>query len=143
MLKVLSIEDDAGILTVLQSVLKSAKIEGLQFQYANTLDAGVELVKSFRPDVILLDLKLPIADGQGWSDAPHTLSLIPELSEFAPVIIISGFAEEHFAEAIECGAADCIPKSLLLSSQPGAILAHLIALALAHWKKRYAAPEVH
>lgn len=143
MLKVLSIEDDAGILTVLQSVLNSSKIAGLQFQYANTLDAGVSMVKSFQPDVILLDLKLPIGEGQGWSDAKHTLSLVPEFSEFSPVIIVSGFAEEYFAEAIEAGAADCIPKSMLLSAHPGGILAHLIALALAHWKKRYASAEVH
>lgn len=142
MLKVLSIEDDAGILAVLQSVLRSAKIDGLQFQYANTLDSGVEMVKSFLPDVILLDLKLPSGDGKGWSDGAHTLSLVPELSEFAPVIIVSGFAEEYFAQAIEMGASDCIPKSLLLSTHPGAVLAHLIALALAHWKKRYAA-EIH
>lgn len=143
MLRVLSIEDDAGILTVLQAALKSAKIDGLQFQYANTLDAGVALVKTFAPDVILLDLKLPIGAGLGWSDVAHTLSLVPNLSEHAPVIIVSGFAEEHFARAIESGAADCIPKSMLLSAHPGAILAHLIALALAHWKKRYAAAELH
>lgn len=68
---------------------------------------GVELAREHQPDLILLDIAMPVQDG---------LEALPALREAAPdsrVVILSGFEErQHGAEALELGASAYLEKSL-------------------------------
>ena len=62
------------------------------------------LIQSERPDLVLLDLVLPDADGI------ELMASIPELASL-PVVFISGYGrDETIARALESGAADYIVK---------------------------------
>ena len=58
---VLFIEDEANILTFVSKILKSQNYRVLT---AQTGTAGLQLIRSQCPDLILLDLGLPDMDGQ-------------------------------------------------------------------------------
>ena len=60
--KVLIVEDDGNIAELLHLYLEK---EGFETQVAKDGGKGVELFRSFRPDLVLLDIMLPIMDG--WS----------------------------------------------------------------------------
>jgi DNA-binding NarL/FixJ family response regulator len=71
---------------------------------------AVELVPALAPDVILLDLSMPVMDG---------LEAIPLLLERAPatkIIVVSGFAEGPASErALELGAHRYVSKTAEIS----------------------------
>ena len=70
---------------------------------------GLELVKSSKPDLILLDLMLPGVNG---FEVCRRIKSDPD-STFIPVIIISGFFEKsNKIKAVECGADDFINKPI-------------------------------
>jgi signal transduction histidine kinase/FixJ family two-component response regulator len=68
-------------------------------------DEAQRMVASLRPDLVLLDLKMPGLDGM------EVLKFIQELDPRILVIIITGFATVETAiEAMKRGAYDFIPK---------------------------------
>ncbi len=62
MTKVLIVEDDGNIAQLLQLYLEK---EGFETQTAPDGGRGVELFRSFQPDLVLLDIMLPVLDGWG------------------------------------------------------------------------------
>ena len=60
--KVLIVEDDANIAELLHLYLEK---EGYETQMAPDGGKAVELFRSFDPDLVLLDIMLPVMDG--WS----------------------------------------------------------------------------
>src|SRR3954471_3646245 len=54
------IEDEA---TIASSVAARLRAEGFEVEIAGDGPAGVELCRSFRPDLVVLDLMLPGLDG--------------------------------------------------------------------------------
>ena len=60
--KVLIVEDDTNIAELLHLYLEK---EGFETVVANDGGKGVELFRSFHPDLVLLDIMLPVMDG--WS----------------------------------------------------------------------------
>ena len=60
--KVLIVEDDSNIAELLHLYLEK---EGFETAVAGDGGKGVELFRSFRPDLVLLDIMLPVMDG--WS----------------------------------------------------------------------------
>lgn len=135
-MKILAIEDDPGICALTKRVLDSAQVAVEDFRCLNTMEAGLAELDRFTPDLILLDLRLP-----GW-EVQDTLAKIPMLAGIAPVVVLSGTAEQHFVEAVELGAADCLSKSVYLMPRHEGFLAHQLALAQAHWRCRHAKPGV-
>lgn len=59
-IKVLMVEDELSILTPFVDYLN---IKGFDVQHAADGEKGLELAKSFLPDIILLDIMLPKVDG--------------------------------------------------------------------------------
>ena len=81
MAKILVIEDDRGIRNLLEALLSH---KGYRVLLAENGEKGFELLRQARPDVILLDLKMPEMDGL------TVLRHIRSLNLTQPVIIYSG-----------------------------------------------------
>ena len=58
--KILIVDDEVGIVDEVRDFLTE---EGYDVQTADTVKAGIALVISFRPDVLIVDMKLPDASG--------------------------------------------------------------------------------
>ena len=99
--KVLIVEDDGNIAELLHLYLEK---EGFETQVAQDGGKGVELFRSFQPDLVLLDIMLPVMDG--WS----VLKKIRE-GDKTPVIMLTAKGEtEDKVTGLEQGADDYIVK---------------------------------
>ena len=99
--KVLIVEDDGNIAELLHLYLEK---EGFETQVAKDGGKGVEYFRSFQPDLVLLDIMLPVMDG--WS----VLKKIREVGK-TPVIMLTAKGEtEDKVSGLEMGADDYIVK---------------------------------
>ena len=99
--KVLIVEDDGNIAELLHLYLEK---EGFETQVAKDGGRGVEMFRSFQPDLVLLDIMLPIMDG--WA----VLKKIRETDK-TPVIMLTAKGEtEDKVSGLEQGADDYIVK---------------------------------
>ena len=99
--KVLLVEDEQNILNLVETVLES---NGYAFLSAQTCEMGRVMTLSHNPDLIILDLGLPDADG---------LELIRFVrkNSATPIIILSARSgEADKVEALDLGANDYITK---------------------------------
>ena len=100
--KVLIVEDEANIAQLLQLYLEK---EGFETQAAKDGSKGLELFRSFQPDLVLLDIMMPIMDG--WT----VLRKIREGGDKTPVIMLTAKGEtEDKVTGLESGADDYIVK---------------------------------
>lgn len=79
---VLVVEDDAAIRRLLQDILQD---EGYQVVTASDGESAVELLETSKPDLILLDVRLPGIDGHGVAAAYREM----QLRERAPILFVS------------------------------------------------------
>ena len=99
--KVLIVEDDNNIAELLHLYLEK---EGFETQVAPDGGKGVELYRSFHPELVLLDIMLPVMDG--WS----VLKKIRETDK-TPVILLTAKGETNDkVQGLEGGADDYIVK---------------------------------
>ena len=100
-IKVLIIEDDSNIAQLLQLYLEK---EGFTTQVAPDGGQGVTLFQSFAPDLVLLDIMLPVLDG--W----EVCRRIRETDK-TPIIMMTAKGElEDKVGGLEMGADDYIVK---------------------------------
>jgi CheY-like chemotaxis protein len=83
---VLVVEDDPALRTLFAQVLAD---QGYTVQTAGHGRAGLDLMASWRPDVILLDMLMPVMDGRAFREAQLA---DPEWREI-PVIVVSATSE--------------------------------------------------
>ncbi len=103
--RVLLIEDNVAVAETIRRFLERS---GMRTAWAPTGARGVELKKSFTPDVVLVDLELPDTNG---------VSLICWLSQEQDcgIIVVSGRGEEtERVVGLELGADDYIAKPVHL-----------------------------
>lgn len=111
MIKIAIIEDDP---TINQMYRMKFEAEQFDVQIASDGAAGVELVKNFRPDLILLDLQMPEMDGV------TTLKQIraQDWGIQLPVMIMTNLGkEESPLELKALGVSDYIVKADLTPRQ--------------------------
>jgi DNA-binding NarL/FixJ family response regulator len=78
--------------------------------------AGVDGVAETRPDVVLLDLSMPVLDGL------EAIPLIRDRSPQTCIVVLSGFAELRMKRAVlEAGAHDYIEKGVPLEDIAAAV----------------------
>ena len=93
MAKILYIEDIQDNVTLVQKIVTS---RGHEFLSAQDAEAGLELAFASRPDLILLDLGLPDADGQTlsvWLRADPTL-------QSTPILVLTAWPEEVVRQTV-------------------------------------------
>ena len=99
--KILIIEDDAPIRHYLQTTLSA---NGYDTLLAENAAAALQMITSHCPDVILLDLGLPDADGTGIIRSVRAWTR-------TPIIVVSARDTEHDkANALDMGADDYLTK---------------------------------
>jgi two-component system response regulator VicR len=101
MTKILIVDDAPDLTEFLEYVLKE---EGYEIAVANDAQAGLLEAHRFRPNLILLDVMMPVIDG--WE-------MLGRLREFidAPVIMLTAIDDmEHKVHGLDMGADDYITK---------------------------------
>jgi len=102
--RILVIDDEGAIRDSLRMILE---YEDYQFVGAATGQEGIAAVQRERPDLVLLDIKMPGMDGL------EVLRKLHALDETLPVVMISGHGTTATAvEAIRSGAVDFLDKPL-------------------------------
>jgi DNA-binding NtrC family response regulator len=105
--KLVIIEDDAAHLLMLRAALSCDSLE--IFASANS-EEGLDLVRSKRPHIVLLDLFLPGRNGM------EMLEKLVDLDAGIDVIIMTGhYSPESAVEAIQKGATDYMTKPLSIA----------------------------
>jgi DNA-binding NarL/FixJ family response regulator len=82
--------------------------------------AGVDVVRAERPDVVLLDLAMPVMDGV--EALPIIRGLVPD----ARIIVLSAFAGALSEKVLDCGADGYLMKGTPLSKIVAYIEASLV-----------------
>ena len=116
MTKIAIIEDDP---TISQMYRMKFEADGFDVRMAGNGKIGVDLVKSFKPDIILLDIQMPEMDGAA------ALKLIREHkdSKDTPVIILTNLGEEEApSEMRSLGIRSYIVKA---NNTPRQVVAHV------------------
>ncbi len=109
--KILIIEDDRYISKMYQLKLS---LEGYDVQVADNGRIGVDKVKEFMPNIILLDILMPELDGF------EVLKIIKEDSttKGIPTLIMSNLGQEdHIQKGMKMGAIGYIVKSQFTPSK--------------------------
>ena len=105
MKNVLIIEDDQIVANVYRNKLA---VEGYKAEIASDGENGLKVMRTFKPDVIILDLMLPKMSGV------EVIKQIRSEDEFAkvPVIVFSNtYLTNMIQEAWKAGATKCLSKA--------------------------------
>jgi DNA-binding response OmpR family regulator len=112
-MKILIIEDDQIVANIYRNKFA---LEGFQAETASDGEAGLETVRSFKPDAVLLDLVLPKMTGL------EVLQKIRAEKNFAtlPIIVFSNtYLSQVVQDARNAGATECLSKA---SSTPRQVI---------------------
>ena len=83
--RVLVIEDTEDNRQIIRDLLTNA---GYEIVEANDGAAGVEMAASAKPDLILMDIQLPVLDGY---EATRRIKAVPDLKH-TPIIAVTSYA---------------------------------------------------
>ena len=122
MSRILIIDDEPAIGWSLREMLSD---EGHSVELAASVEAGLETCARFKPDAMLLDVRLPGRDG---------LSALPELRRIvpnAPIVVMTAFGDLDTAvRAVNAGAFDYLLKPFDLD-RVSQTVAHALAERIA------------
>jgi CheY-like chemotaxis protein len=106
---VLVVDDESVMQGLLQDILSA---EGYQVAIANNGEEGLERISELHPDLVVLDLMMPVLDGWG------VLSALEGRSGIPPVIVLSASANVKgtVERAVARGAYACFPKPFNLGA---------------------------
>jgi DNA-binding response OmpR family regulator len=105
MKKVLIIEDDQIVANIYRNKLS---VEGFKVEVALDGESGIETVKTFKPDAVLLDLMLPKITGV------EVMKQLRAEADYAqtPIIVFSNtYLTNMVQEAWKAGATKCLSKA--------------------------------
>jgi DNA-binding response OmpR family regulator len=105
MKKILVIEDDQIVANVYRNKLA---VEGYQAETASDGETGLKLMRTFKPDVIVLDLMLPKMSGV---DVIKQIRSEEEFSKLPVIVFSNTYLTNLIQEAWKAGATKCISKS--------------------------------
>jgi DNA-binding response OmpR family regulator len=99
--RVLVVEDDPDLASLEAEVLK---LRGHQVDVASNGREALDAVERARPDLILLDMKMPVMNGREFADEYR------RREPFTPPIVVVTAADDAQRRAAEIGASGWIAK---------------------------------
>ena len=119
MARVLLIDDEDALRELMAEILRA---EGHETLEAATGVAGVEAVRSQRPDLVLCDVNMPQMDGYAVLEAVRS---DPQLASM-PFLFLTGLGEQHHVRAgMSLGADDYLTKPIAPQDLVAAVDARL------------------
>jgi CheY-like chemotaxis protein len=112
-LRVLVVDDERPIREVVAEALREA---GHEVEAARNGAEALEITLGWRPDVIVLDLMMPVLNASGFV---RLLRLKPA-SAAVPIVLLTAAYEPH-AEAQSLGASACLTKPFKLEELLAAV----------------------
>ncbi|MBP6824100.1 MAG: response regulator [Acidobacteria bacterium] len=104
--RILIAEDDDGARIALKLMLKLSKFDVVE---ATDGRQAVDSVFSNKPDLVLMDLSLPVIDGL---QATREIRTQPEFQNL-PIIFVTGYDQQEAIDRIRAsGGTDCINKPI-------------------------------
>jgi len=105
---ILLIEDNPDDMFLIKEILSRMNFKALRFEWAETLQHGLNYLAHGKADFILLDLMLP--DSRGIEAVIKLKTQVPQI----PIIVITALDDEALAiEALKQGAQDYLTKEQL------------------------------
>jgi two-component system cell cycle response regulator DivK len=102
--RILVVEDQDDNRRIMRDLLTSA---GFDLIEATNGEEGVRMAKGDRPDLILMDIQMPVLDGYA---ATRRIKALPELRD-TPIIVVTSYAlSGDDVKAREAGADDYVSK---------------------------------
>jgi two-component system cell cycle response regulator DivK len=103
---VLVVDDNELNQKLMQGILKVANC---RMEWAVNARTGIQMAKSLKPDLIIMDIQLPDMDG---IEAVRCIKKEPELA-LIPVIAVTGYSvDEKQLDAMSAGCTAIIPKPI-------------------------------
>lgn len=105
--KVLIIEDSADIGKAIKMLIE---IEGYEAVLADRAFAGRDLASTMRPDLIIVDIRLPDEDGLMLT---RELRAAPETAN-TPILAVSSYIQGLYDDALAAGCNEAFSKSTFI-----------------------------
>lgn len=105
MKKIVIIEDDLIVANIYRNKFA---VDGFAVELAKDGDSALNIIHSFRPDVILLDLMLPGVSG---IDLLKTIRARPSLESLPIIVFSSTYLTNVIQDAWKAGATKCLSKA--------------------------------
>ncbi len=110
----LVIDDEAEVARTIREFFENRTRPAFEIEFADNGKKGLEALKRRRPDVIVLDIKMPVKDGR------EVYREIRQLAAPVPVIIFfDAVSAEELAEIRRLGRPAVVEKGSRESSMPG------------------------
>jgi len=105
MKKILIIEDDQIVANIYRNKFS---VEGYNVEIAHDGHSGVERIRSFRPDAVILDLMLPKITGV---EVMKTVRAEPDFQKLPIIVFSNTYLSNMVQEAWKAGATKCLSKA--------------------------------
>src|SRR5204863_5610077 len=105
MKKILIIEDDQIVANIYRNKFS---VEGFQVEVASDGPTGLETLKNFRPDAVILDLMLP---GMTGVEVMKRVRALPEFQKLPIIVFSNTYLTNMVQEAWKAGATKCLSKA--------------------------------
>jgi CheY-like chemotaxis protein len=102
---ILVVEDYADSRSLMKFMLES---DGYEVLEASNGQEAVETVKYHTPDLILMDMSMPVMDGLTATRIIRGLDATARL----PIIAVTAYGKSYYRQALEAGCDDLINKPL-------------------------------
>ncbi len=120
MTKVLIVEDDPLMFRMYQRVFT---FEGFEIQMAENGQDGLDKLRDFHPDIMLIDMMMPVMNGGEMLDKVKSDPATKDI----PVIMLTNLAEPKAAEdMLAKGAAQYVVKSKYGPTEVAAMVRELV-----------------
>jgi CheY-like chemotaxis protein len=111
MKKILIVEDDQLVANIYRNKFA---VDGFKVEVAHDGQAGLEAVRAFCPDVVILDLMLPKLSGL---DVMKAIRSRPDTQHLPVVVFSNTYLSNMIQEAWKAGATKCLSKANCTAKQ--------------------------
>jgi two-component system alkaline phosphatase synthesis response regulator PhoP len=115
---ILIIDDEPAIVDLMTSYVSLVRKEDFDLQKAQNGKEALEIISTQKPDLIFLDLLMPVLDG---FTVCQTIKSDIELANIPIIVMSAYYNKENVDKALSCGADMFLKKPFELKEVLGAI----------------------